>query len=41
MEVITGIAAVVVGVAVFLGVVGKISRDSKRITEIEKKLKDK
>lgn len=39
MELLTGVAAVAVGVAVFLGVAGKISSDSRRIDDIEKQLK--
>ncbi len=40
MEALGGIALVVVGIAAFLGVLGKVSRDSKKIDEIEKKIKE-
>lgn len=38
METLGGIAIVVVGIAAFLGVLGKVSRDSKKIKEMEKKI---
>jgi len=40
MELFGSIAVVVVGVAAFLGVVGKVAQDSKRIDSIEKKVKE-
>ena len=41
MEFVGGIAVVAVGVAAFLGVVGKVVRDSRKIKAIEKKIQDK
>ena len=41
MEVLAGVAVVVVGVVALLGVVGKISCCTKKVKELEKKLKDK
>jgi hypothetical protein len=38
MEALGGIAVVAVGVAAFLGVLGKVTRDSRKIKEIEKEI---